>query len=87
MRRLLTLLLAAMAFVACTQNEVEELSANRADAPETLTVGFEGDDTRIELNEAVKTVWTEGDEVSVFYRSYENTRWAFQARLATARAS
>ena len=78
MRRLLTLLLAAMAFVACTQNEVEELSANRADAPETLTVGFEGSDTRIELNEAVKTVWTEGDEVSVFYRSYENTRWAFQ---------
>ena len=67
-----------MAFVACTQNEVEELSANRADAPETLTVGFEGGDTRIELNEAVKTVWTEGDEVSVFYRSYENTRWAFQ---------
>ena len=78
MRRLLTLLLAAMAFVACTQNNVEELSANRADVPETLTVGFEGGDTRIELNEALKTVWTEGDEVSVFYRSYENTRWAFQ---------
>ena len=60
MRRLLTILLAAMAFVACTQNEVEELSANRADVPETLTVGFEGGDTRIELNEALKTVWTEG---------------------------
>ena len=67
-----------MAFVACTQNEVEELSANRADVPETLTVGFEGGDTRIELNEALKTVWTEGDEVSVFYQSYDNTRWAFQ---------
>ena len=78
MKRLLTLVLAAMAFVACTQNEVEELTANRADVPETLTVGFEGGDTRIELNEALKTVWTEGDEVSVFYRSYENTRWAFQ---------
>ena len=67
-----------MAFVACTQNEVEELSANREALPETLTVGFEGDDTRVELNEALKTVWTEGDEVSVFYRSYENMKWAFQ---------
>ena len=67
-----------MAFVACTQNDVEELSANRADVPETLTVGFEGGDTRIELNEALKTVWTEGDEVSVFYQSYDNTRWGFQ---------
>ena len=67
-----------MAFVACTQNEVEELSANREALPETLTVGFEGDDTRVELNEALKTVWTEGDEVSVFYRSYENMCWAFQ---------
>ena len=78
MKKLLTFLLAAMAFVACTQNEVEELTANREALPETLTVGFEGDDTRVELNEALKTVWTESDEVSVFYRSYENMRWAFQ---------
>ena len=78
MNKLLTFLLAAMAFVACTQNEVEELTANRADVPETLTVGFEGGDTRVELNDALKTVWTEGDEVSVFYQSYDNMRWAFQ---------
>ena len=78
MKRLLTLVLAAFAFAACTQNEVEELSANRADVPETLTVGFEGADTRIELNEALKTVWTEGDEVSVFYRSDINQRWQYQ---------
>ena len=78
MNKLLTYVLAAMAFVACTQNEVEELTTNRADVPETLTVGFEGGDTRIELNEALKTIWTKGDEVSVFYQSYDNTRWAFQ---------
>ena len=78
MKRLLTLVLAAMAFVACTQNDVEELTDNRVALPETITGGFEGGDTRIELNEALKTVWTEGDEVSVFYRSYENMRWAFQ---------
>ena len=66
-----------MAFVACTQNEVEELTAKRADIPETLTVGFEGGDTRIELNKALKSVWSKGDEVSVFYRSYENLRYAY----------
>ena len=78
MKKLLLFVLAAMAFVACTQNDVEELTANRADAPETLTVGFEGDDTRIELNEVCKTVWSAGDEASVFYRSNANQRWAFQ---------
>ena len=78
MKRLLTLVLAAMAFAACTQNDVEELSANRADAPETLTVGFEGGDTRIELNEACKTVWTANDEVSVFFLSDANQLWQYQ---------
>ena len=78
MRKLFILFAALFAFVACTQNEVEEFSANRADVPETLTVGFEGGDTRIELNEALKTVWTEGDEVSVFYRSDINQRWQYQ---------
>ena len=77
MNKLLTFVLAAMAFVACTQNDVEELSANRVDAPETLTVGFEGGDTRIELNKTLKSVWSKGDEVSVFYRSYENLRYAY----------
>ncbi|MBR2976403.1 MAG: leucine-rich repeat domain-containing protein [Alistipes sp.] len=78
MKKLLLFVLAAMVFAACTQNEVEELTANRADAPETLTVGLEGDDTRIELNEVCKTVWSAGDEASVFYRSNANQRWAFQ---------
>ena len=78
MKKLLLFMLAAFAFVACTQNDVEELTANRADAPETLTVGFEGGDTRIELNEVCKTVWSAGDEASVFYRSNANQRWAFR---------
>ena len=89
MNKLLTFVLAAIAFVACTQNEVEELSANRADVPETLTVGFEGGDTRIELNEALKTVWTKGDLASVFYKSDANQKWQYQGetgeRLGTLR--
>ena len=50
------------------------------DAPETLKVSFEGgdDNTRIQLNEAGKTVWIKGDLVSVFYRSDANQKWLFQ---------
>ncbi len=78
MKRFFTFVLATIAFVACTQNDVEELSNDRLGMPETLNVGFEGGDTRIQLNDIRKTIWNAGDEVSVFYRSYENMRWAFQ---------
>ena len=78
MKRLLFFALAVMGFAACTQNEVEEQSAVRHDAPDTITVGFEGDDTRIQLNEAQKTVWTKNDLVSVFYKSNANQQWEYR---------
>ena len=79
MKRIFTLLIAALAFAACTQNEIDEFVANRTDAPKTLTAGFEeGDDTRIQLNEAQKTVWTKDDLVSVFYLSNANQKWQYQ---------
>ena len=46
--------------------------------PETLVVGFEDDETRIQLNEAQKTVWTKGDEVSVFYKSDANQKYEYR---------
>ena len=72
------LLCAVMAFAACEQAPIEEQSAIRYEAPDTITVGFEGDDTRIQLNEAQKTVWTKGDQVSVFYKSYDNLKFEFE---------
>ncbi len=79
MRKLLLFVFAALAFTACEQAPIEEQSAIRPDAPETITVGFEGDDeTRIQLNEAQKTVWTKGDQVSVFYKSYDNLKFEFE---------
>ena len=72
------LLCALVAFVACEQAPIEEQSAIRYEAPDTITVGFEGDDTRIQLNEAQKTVWTKGDQVSVFYKSYDNLKFEFE---------
>ena len=75
MRKLLLFACALFGFIACTQNPIEEHSAIRIDAPETLRVGFEDDETRIQLNEAQKTVWTKEDLVSVFYRSDANQKW------------
>ena len=78
MKKFFFFALVATIFVACTTDAVNEQSVEIKDlAPETITVSFEGD-SRIQLNEAGKTVWTEGDLVSVFYRSNANQKWQFQ---------
>ena len=70
--------LVATMFAACATDGVNEPSAAIGDlAPETLTVSFEGEESRIQLQEG-KTVWNEGDLVSVFYRSNANQKWQFQ---------
>ena len=80
MKKLYLFALAAMLFAACATDDTQDLQP--VDAPETLTVGFEGgdDDTRVQLNSAGKTVWTKGDLVSVFYRSDANQKWQFQGK-------
>ena len=78
MKKLLLSLCALLGFMACDQETIGEQSAICADVPETITVGFEGDQTRIQLNEEQKTVWTKGDLTSVFYRSDANQKWQYQ---------
>ena len=78
MKKLLLFLFSAFAFAACEQAPIEEQSAIRHEAPDTITVGFEGDDTRIQLNESQKTVWTKGDLVSVFYKSDANQKYEYR---------
>ena len=65
--------LVAMLFVACTTDQTADVQP--IDAPETLTVSFE-ENTRIQLQNG-KTVWTKGDLVSVFYKSYDNLKFKF----------
>ena len=78
MRKLYIFALVATMFAACATDGVNEPSAVIEDlAPETLTVSFEGEESRIQLQEG-KTVWNEGDLVSVFYRSNANQKWQFQ---------
>lgn len=65
---------------ACSKITIDEPQGNNAiidEAPETLVVGFEDDETRIQLNEDKKSVWTKGDCVSVFYRSDANQQWQY----------
>ena len=78
MKKLLLAVCALFGFIACTQNPIEEQSTIRTDAPETIKVGFEDDETRIQLNEAHKTVWTKDDLVSVFYKSNANQKWEYR---------
>ena len=78
MKKLLLAVCALFGFMACTQNPIEEQSAIRTDAPETIKVGFEDNETRIQLNEAQKTVWTKDDLVSVFYKSDANQMWEYR---------
>ena len=80
MKRLLFWALAAFMFAACVEDVIDEQDVQQIvdDAPESLTVGFEENDTRVQLNEATKTVWTKDDLVSVFYRSNANQKWQYQ---------
>ena len=71
------LLFAVVAFAACEQVYVDVANDMSAD-DRSVSVSFEDDDTRIQLNEAQKTVWTKGDLVSVFYRSSVNEQWQFE---------
>ena len=76
MKRLFMLLCAVVAFAACEQAPIKEMQG-AAIKERNLEVSFEGgDDTRIQLQNG-KTVWTEGDHVSVFYRSTVNEEWQF----------
>ena len=78
MKKLLFVACALFGFIACTQNPIDEQSAISTDASETIKVGFEDDETRIQLNEAQKTVWTKDDLVSVFYKSNANQMWEYR---------
>ena len=66
---------AAMLFAACTTDAFEEVSIVR---PQTITVSLE-DNSRIQLSEG-KSIWTEGDLVTVFYRSNYPQKWQFQGQ-------
>ena len=83
MKKLLLFVFAALAFTACTQDVVVETSPAPVpdNIPETLIVDFE-ESTRIQLQNG-KTVWTNGDQVSVFYLSNANQKWQYNGETGS----
>ena len=73
MKKLFLAAVVMLGFAACTNDATEDVIV---DVPETLTVSFE-ESSRVQLQND-KTVWTAGDQVSVFYRSNANQKWVFQ---------
>lgn len=90
MKKILLFALTAMFAAACSQDAIVETAfPNIIDesVPESLIVGFEGDDeTRIQLNEDQRTVWNNGDIVTVYYKSDANQKWKFNGETGSRTA-
>lgn len=73
---LLTFFSSCVEEIANDQHNAQQIADS---APEVLTVGFEDEaETRIQLDQSHRTVWTNGDQVSVFYRSDANQKWQYK---------
>jgi hypothetical protein len=88
MKKILLFAVVTTLFAACTQEIVVDVTnPTIADnTPENLVVGFEDNETRIQLNNAQKTVWTKGDIVSVFYKSNANQKWKYDGETGARTA-
>ncbi len=79
MKKFLLSMLIAFAAISCIADATTDV-APAVETPETITVSFDDEDSRIELNESLKTVWTAGDQVSVFYKSDANDCFQFDGK-------
>lgn len=80
-----TFILSTLLFLLASCIRSEELSIPPKTKADTLIVGFEDSDTRIQLQEH-KSVWTNGDQVSVFYRSNANSLWQYTGETGASTA-
>ena len=80
MKKLLLFVLAATALAACSTDTTQDLAPEIPTAPDELQVSFDEEDTRIQLGENGAPVWTEGDLVSVFYKSDGNDCYKFTGK-------
>lgn len=79
MKRFLGFAAALFMVTACAETTFDENSSLPSNGEaKYITVAFDNDDTRIQLNGECKTVWTKDDAVSVFYHSDKNTKWVYE---------
>jgi len=76
MKRVLLSVLVVLGMMACTTDTTVDATIALG-MPKEITVSFDEEDSRIELDDKLNTVWTKGDQVSVFYKSNSNDCWQF----------
>lgn len=73
MKKILFALATTALCFSCAKDQTRDLAPT---APDRLSVSF-ADETKIQLNDAMQTVWNADDRVSVFYYADANDRWRF----------
>lgn len=73
MKKILFALATTALCFSCAKDQTRDLAPT---APDSLSVSF-ADETKIQLNDAMQTVWNADDRVSVFYYADANDRWRF----------
>ena len=77
MKKLLLFAVAATMFAACSKDTTEDINV----LPDgILRVSFSEDDSRVQLDENSRTVWNEGDQISVFNKTDGNECWRFDGK-------
>ncbi len=87
MKKFFLFALVATLFAACSTDATQDVAPEIPTAPNELHVSFDAEDTRIQLGENGTPVWTEGDLVSVFYRSDSNDKYQFQGKTGDTEGS
>lgn len=77
MKKILLFAIVATMFAACTKEVTEDITP--IVIPNKLHVNIAEEESRIGLSNG-KTVWNEGDKVSVFYKSNANQCWKFNGK-------
>ncbi len=80
MKRFFIFALIATVFAACSTDSTQDLAPEIPTSPDELYVSFDEEDSRVQLGENGAPVWTEGDLVSVFYRSNSNDKYKFDGK-------
>ena len=75
MKKLLIFAVVATMFAACSKDATQDLAAAKPIDKFYATIA--DNDSRVQLNDACKTVWTSGDRVSVFNKTTGNRRYKF----------
>lgn len=78
MKRILAFACLVAVVAGCVREEVQE----PLDAGHKIYARITGDETKVQLNSARKTVWTEGDQITVLgeYGGYNYSEWTFDGQ-------